>query len=468
MFVHRAPAVNRSGVTASSRKFPASLGIPHALTAATVRPLLREGALLILVALAAVLVLRGPSVGQPFSVDESRWIATSRYFWITFVEGDLFGPAWQPNYLVYTHPPVARYAIGFGLWLQGWQPDQLNGRYDSLQSRAFNERAGNVPGPDLLLAARRVTFVFAVASVVLVYGVGRILGGQVAGLAAAALALVNPLLTTVWTRALAESIVAAFGLLALALALRVMPKVGTPGTRGWLPLAIGAALALAAATKLNGALGALGLGLVTAVQQGQALLRSRRTLGLRSWVDVGLSGVVVFVAVNPLLYVAPADRVVGLIQHRQDEMEFQRSVFTSQAVPDDLGSRVARVARRTFDTYATPKGPLPLSADAVLVPAGLAVLAWRTLAELRRGLAGPAFLFLCWLAASYAVVTPNLGFDSSHYFAPLVTLNVVTAGVAVAVVGRAVVRLVTRLRARGSGGPEPVSAPDQNVQAPVT
>ena len=98
-----------------------------------------------LVALAAVLVLRGPSVSQSFSVDESRWIATSRYFWITFVDRDLFGPAWQPNYLVYTHPPVARYVIGFGLWLQGWQPDQLNGRYDSLQSRAFNDRAGQRP-----------------------------------------------------------------------------------------------------------------------------------------------------------------------------------------------------------------------------------------------------------------------------------------------------------------------------------
>ena len=46
---------------------------------------------------------------------------------------------------------------------------------------------------------------------------------------AATLALVNPLLTTVWTRALAESIVAAFSLLALALALAVMPYVATLG-----------------------------------------------------------------------------------------------------------------------------------------------------------------------------------------------------------------------------------------------
>ena len=460
MFVHRGSAVNPSGITALSRRttLPSRLGGVDALAA---RPLLRDVALVMLVAVVAVLVLRGPSVNQPFSIDESRWIATSRYFWITFVERDLFGPAWQPNYLVYTHPPVARYLIGFGLWLQGWSPDQLNGRYDSLQSRAYNERAGNVPDLDLLWAARRVTFVFAVVSVALVYVIGRILAGPLAGLVAVTFALVNPLLTTVWTRALAESIVAAFGLLALALALQVMPKVGTPGVRGWIPLALGASLALAAATKLNGALGALGMGAFVAVQQGLVLLSVRRTVGLRSWIDIALSAMIVFVAVNPLLYVRPVDRVVALIQHRQDEMQFQRSVFTVQAVPDELSARVNRVTQRTFETYATARGPLPVSPDLLLVPIGLALLGWRAIVDLRRGQAGPPLLFLCWLGAAYAVVTPNLGFDSSHYFAPLVTLNIVAIGTAVAAIFSTSARLVRRLQRR--------RAPDrrQKVQAPI-
>src|SRR6188508_921104 len=136
MFVHRRPAVNPSGVTALSRRSPLPFRFSAQFTGLAARPLLRELAILVVVAVAALLVLRGPSVDQAFSVDESRWIATSRHFWITFVDRDLFGPAWQPNYLVYTHPPMARYVIGFGLWLQGWSPDQLNGRYDSLQSRA--------------------------------------------------------------------------------------------------------------------------------------------------------------------------------------------------------------------------------------------------------------------------------------------------------------------------------------------
>jgi hypothetical protein len=461
MFVHRRSGVNGSGVTALSRTSPVAFRVRELLFKFGRRRFLRDLLLVLLVALASVFALRDLSRSQPFSIDESRWIATSRYFWITFVDRDIFGPAWQPNYLVYTHPPVARYLIGFGLWLQGWSPDQLNGRYDSLQSRAYNDRAGNIPDLELLWAARRVTFVFAIAAVTLVYLVARKLGGVLAGLAAVAFVLVNPLLTTVWTRALAESIVATFSLLALALALRTMPYVGVSGSPPWLPLAVGGAISVAAATKLNGTIGAIGMGVFAMIQQFQSLVRTRRTAGLRAWVDVALTAIVVFVVVNPLLYVNPAERIVGLVQHRQDEMEFQRSVFTLQAVPEDLWLRVHRVIWRAFESYATPPGLLPISPDLLLVTFGVGLLAWRSINDFRRGWSGPSFLFLCWLVATYAIVTPNLGFDSSHYFAPLVALNTITIGVVVEATFRALARPAGRLRG--------VRSPDasQNVQAPV-
>jgi 4-amino-4-deoxy-L-arabinose transferase-like glycosyltransferase len=356
---------------------------------------------------------------------------------------------------------VARYIYGFGLWLQGWNPDQLNGRYDSLESRLYNLREGNIPSEELLQAARKVALVFAVASVALIYLVARQLGGILAGLAAVAVTLVNPLLTTVWTRALAESIVAGFGLLALAIAIPVLPNVAQLGRWAWTPLVIGAGLALAAASKLSGGIGALGLGLFALVQQGLAVRDTRRTRGARAWVDVTLMAVVLFVAVNPLLYLMPIQRAVNLVQHRHDEMEFQRSVFASQAVPDELGARVQRVWRRAFDDYATPGGPSPLSPDVVLVPLGVAVMASQSIRELRRRAPGRAFLVLSWIALTYFVITPSLGFDSSHYFAPLVTANVIVGGVALAAIigfawrfGRA------RLRLRRPDG--------QNVQVPST
>src|SRR5215212_1088477 len=180
MFVHRAPAVNPSGDTASSRSAHEHRSWGAWLIGLGWRRIAREVLLVAAIVVLSTLVLRGQAISQPFSVDESRWIAASRYFWYTFVDRDLFGPPWQPNYIVYTRPPVARYVIGFGLWLQGWSPDRLNKRYDSLETRLWNEREGNVPGDDLLQAARRVTLVFAVTSVVLLYGIGRQLGGRAA------------------------------------------------------------------------------------------------------------------------------------------------------------------------------------------------------------------------------------------------------------------------------------------------
>jgi hypothetical protein len=172
--------------------------------------------------------------------------------------------------------------------------------------------------------------------------------------------------------------------------------------------------------------------------------------------------VIVFVAVNPLLYGNTGDRIVGLIQHRQDEMQFQRTVFNTQAVPDDLESRVRRVAQRAFDTYGTPRGTLPYPPDAVLMVAGPAVLTWRAIAELRNGRSGASLLFLFWLGTTYAVITPNLGFDSSHYYAPLVTLNAITSGV---FVGAATIE-IAQLAGRARRGRQSIR--HQKVQTPTT
>jgi 4-amino-4-deoxy-L-arabinose transferase-like glycosyltransferase len=420
-----------------------------------------EAVFLIVVATAAVMVLRGPMTSQRFTIDESRWISTSRYFWITFVQRDVVGPVWQPNYVVLTHPPIARYVIGFGLWLQGWTPEQLNGRYDSLQTGAYNARAGNIPSTRLLAAARRATFPFAVGSMVLVYVIGRMLGGRMVGLAAAILALANPLLTTIWTRALAESILAFFSLLALALALRVLPKLTTVHVRPWLPVALGASLALAAATKLSGGIAIVGLGVYGLIQQVLALTRTRRTAGVRTWIDVGLAAVIVFIAVNPLLYPSPVVRTLALIQQRRDEMEFQQDTFESQAVPDGLIEHAGRVAFRVFVTNATPRGPLPLSPDVVLASVGCLILLTRARRDLKDRLAGPGLLFLLWASAFYAIITVNLGFDSAHYYAPLVTANMICSGIAIGAGVQMAVLAVRRRRwsLRRTG---------QNTQIPAT
>ncbi|MGE3910680.1 MAG: hypothetical protein AB7K36_15060 [Chloroflexota bacterium] len=400
---------------------------------------LAEAVLLVALLILTLAVLHWQKNDQDFSVDESRWISTSRYFWITVLDGDVFGPDWQPNYLVLTHPPVARYIIGAGLWLQGWTPEMLNGRYDTDRSRDFNRRQGNIPTRELLDAARRVVYVFAVASTLLLYPICRQLGGllagpiagAVAGTTAILLALANPLLATLWTRALAESVLAFFTLLALLLAMRVAAWAAGVRTPFAWPLGLGLSLGLAAATKLSGVLGGAGLALFVVLQYAMRCWQDRRWPGFGPWLDAGMITVLVFVLVNPLLYPNPAMRTVMLFEHRRDEMQQQALGTPRLAVPNDLGVRAALIYERTFEDYGTFQEWLELPLDAVLAGAGLGLMlfaTWRTLRQ--REVPGPLTLLLCWTAATYIISTVALGFDSSHYVALPVLLAVILEALA--------------------------------------
>jgi 4-amino-4-deoxy-L-arabinose transferase-like glycosyltransferase len=400
----------------------------------TLRPASRRLDLLLVVAVAltAWLVLRGPSDQQEFSIDESRWISTSRYFWTTFQEWDLAGPTWQPNYLVLTQPPVARYVLGLGLALQGWSPDQLGGRYDNFRDREYNVRAGNVPGPELLAAARRVNLLLAVGVVLLLYGIGRVIAGPVCGLLAAGLALANPLLSTLWTRALAEAPLGLFSLLSLLLAMLAARR--TLWQPGGVPLYVGAGLALglAAATKLSGLLGALGLANFALLRVGTAPGRRWKSEAL-GWLLLGTVAALTFILLNPLLYPDPIGRTLMMLDHRRLEMQVQQRRWPDDAVPPVLTDRAAVVAERVFVDWAglprLPLGLLEVSVTALGVGASVSAIA-RRCDDGRR--LGPRALLLNWTLLLYTGAIANLGFDSSHYYAPLVTANTLLQAIGLA------------------------------------
>jgi hypothetical protein len=407
--------------------------------------------LVVALAIVAIGVLRERAQNQPMSLDESRWIATSRYFWTTFVDWDLFGPDWQPSYVVFTHPPVARYVIGFGLWLQGWSPDQLNGRYDSERSREYNARAGNIPSRELTQAARRVTLCFAVGATLLLYVVGRSLAGPVAGVAAVVLALGNLLLATLWTRALAESVLVFFCLLALVLAAR-LARVDDRRVRYAWPVGLGIAVGLATATKLSGALIGFGLLLFALLQTAIRSWTDRRLRGPGLWLDAGMAAFLTFVAVNPLLYPNPALRGLLLFEHRRDEMELQALGTPRLAVPEDFSVRAGMMVNRTFVEYGTLQNRLGVPLDVPLAAVGLAVVAFSTWRSLRRReTLGPQTLLLCCTISVFAVSIATFGYDSTHYFVLPLTISVLLEGVAVAQLVRLSLRASTGLVRRRTG-----------------
>lgn len=405
-----------------------------------------EIALVLGLAIMTVLVLRHQSTVQGVTVDESRWIATSEYFWITILDRDVFGPDWRPNYIVLTHPPVARYLIGFGLWLQGWTPDQLNGRFDNDHNFAWNRAAGNIPSPELLADARATVLVFAVGAVVLLYLIGRLVAGPVAGATVVVLTVWNPLLSTLWTRALAEAMLAFFSLLALLLAMLVAPRLARgkpiPGTT----ILMGSALALATATKLSGVMGVLGVAMFAVLQAASELWHHRRLPRWPGWLDAALAAIIVFTAVNPLLYVDPIGRTLMLFDHRLDEMEDQAAGAPRLAVSSEPSARIQLVQRRVFNEFGTISERTEVPVDAALAIVGLATTILATWDALRRGAPpGPLTLLLCWSVSTFTISIAALGFNSTHYYAPLVTISVMLGGIAAATLVRWTPRVVRLL-----------------------
>ncbi len=423
-------------------------GAPTAGRWRLTRAALAEAVVGVALLVSTLAVLGWHADDQDFSIDESRWIATSRYFWITIIDRDLFGPDWRPNYIVLTHPPVARYLIGFGLWLQGWTPEQLNGRYDTFRSRDYNRQQGNIPGPDLLDAARRVVLVSAVGATMLLYPIGRLLGGPVAGAAAVGLALANPLLATLWTRALAESILAFFCLLAFLLA-ALVARAGRGRPPYAVALALGALIGLSVATKLTGVFVALAVGMFVLVQRAAFWRADRRWPGPGVWLDAMLGAILIFVVVNPLLYPNPVMRTAMLFEHRRDEMLAQAQGTPRLAVPPEIGARAALMYQRTFAEFGTVQAWTRVPADALLAAIALGVVAlssWRSLRQ--AAVPGPSLLLLTWIVATYVISTVNLGFNSSHYFALPVLLAVLLEAVALAALVSGAVRIIARLLER--------------------
>jgi hypothetical protein len=139
------------------------------------------------------------------------------------------------------------------------------------------------------------------------------------------------------------------------------------------------------------------------------------------------------------------------------------------AVPDDLSVRSGLTYRRVFEEYGTMHSRIGLPLDLPLATVGLAtalIATWRSVR--RRAPLGPRTLLLCWTVAIFVVSTVNLGFISSHYFAPQVMISVLLEALALATLltGLAgVVRLLQRRAIRSTVRPAsvdpPATAPDQ-------
>src|SRR4051794_37391175 len=207
---------------------------------------------LVLFVLAAVGLLRAAET-VPFHGDESEWINAGRYFRYIFLDHDVTSQVWRPSWLNRDQPPVGRYIIGGIVWASGTDPATVNKTYAWERDYQANLREGRVPEPAILLPVRRTMAIVGALSIVLLFVVGRLVGGTLTGAVAGLAAIGSPLLQTYFVQARTEALLALFSTLGLVALLLAGGRYRTTGTIPGVGWSVGPLLGLALAIKLTAA-----------------------------------------------------------------------------------------------------------------------------------------------------------------------------------------------------------------------
>ena len=390
-------------------------------------------------------VFGGAAHSGAFHGDEGDYILTARYFDYLFVQHDVTRPEWGDGYWTHTQPMLARYLVGGSLWVGGYDLAKVPGRYRWGRSLEENRLEGRVPEAPLLFQARAPMAVMAAGAVGLLYVLGRVLGGPLAGLAAAALALASPFAQQYLVRAVNDAPLVFCLLLGLLLAI-----VGARrGRAGGLPtrwaVAVGAALGLGLGAKLTAV---LSLAAVLGWAALAALLAARRRPASapgdrlrrawaagRGWVLAPVVGVALFVLSDPHLYPNPLLHTAHLFQDRAEEMVNQQRVSPGDALLNPLDRPGYVLGGSLIDGTWTGSHGLPF--EALLAGLGGAALLLRTWRGWRQAGLAPVEGFVALTAVVYFAGT-SLGLlvPWPNYYLPTLLIGSLLSGLGISAVVR--------------------------------
>ncbi len=401
----------------------------------------------------------------PFHPDESTHIYLSQDFdrlvWqlnpasVTWQAED--APADMRRYRL-LEAPLSRYLIGLSRTLSGQRATSVPVDWNWSAAWDANVAAGALPSDPLLVAARLPATLGTVFGALLIFGIGRRVGGLVAGVSAAALYATNGELWLHGRRAMSEGLT----VFAVLLAVWVIVRFGRHAA------VVGGAVALAAAAKLTGvallpaALLAVGVnfwGRWRALAGAAALLLA--------------SFVVVSWLLNPALWAAPGAGLAAMLAARTQLLAEQTATLRAASGPvvDGPAQQVTALlyhlyfAPLTFwevPNYAAATAPAeaayqaqtwqvwfhaaPWSANLpagalllMLTLAGLALSAWR----LRRPGAGAllpeerrALLLLAAVSVGMTAAVFVIPIAWQRYYVPLLPLVCLWSGVGLAALAR--------------------------------
>lgn len=304
---------------------------------------------------------------EPIFVDEAAFLSQA-YFGDLFFAGRWDSPLWL-EYPAFDLPPLPKYLINVSLRVHG------EARPDRRWAREWyrNSHEARFVTPTNLRAARVPSVLMGMLGCVSVFSIGVTCGCRRIGVLAALFLTISPLYALHARRAMgdvpAESLVlatAAVGLMLLRRSWRGGPivarTVALASLAGWLA-------GLAVLAKLNGGLGLI---LVAAWMMigaiASPLPRGEKYRMVFAPASIGLTALLVFVALNPFVTARPRKPGIGpligetiparlwaVIEHRVGVSREGQTAFPRDALPT-LGQKAAVLAVQGFGRFG-PMGP---------------------------------------------------------------------------------------------------------------
>lgn len=324
----------------------------------------------------------------PFHIDESHWIGTS-YMFEAYFKGEFWSEAWRENQHTVTNPPVPRYFIGISRFLAGYRIPDLNRAWEYDHNRNFNVRRGAMPSDGLLWWSRLPMALLAVLSIWIGFLFVKATRGRLAGYIWIIFGIASSFLLLQTRRAMAESSILFFVMLAALLCWRALKNMENQPTgipwRAYIYMALsGICIGLAGEAKINGLSVALGIIAATAliIWRQYISLSSKLQRGLTLGLLITLTTTGAFLGAYPYLWPDPLGKTVHVFENRLDEMAYQASQQHGSVAIKTIDQRLTIIPVRIFDDYAIFHFPGAVFLNLALTLLGVSLL----LAQLWRGL----------------------------------------------------------------------------------
>ncbi|MCB9453445.1 MAG: glycosyltransferase family 39 protein [Anaerolineaceae bacterium] len=312
---------------------------------------LGRSTLLAAVWLAALMAYILTGVGNvPFHGDESTQIFMSRDYAYQFIQHDLSQIAYSVNpaspteqHLRLLNGTINKYAVGFAWQLAGYTLDDINNQWDWGADWDYNQANGHAPSSGLLTVSRWPSALFLAAGVVVMFVLGRKLGGFPAAYLASLYYAQNPVLLLNGRRAMMEGSFTLFSLLTVLAGVWFIEK---PDWKRGLLVGIAGGLALASKhTALFTVVAIWGGCGVYALLPVFSKSVSRRFSRILPLLLASLVAAGIFLGLNPAWWDNPVSRAGDVLALRADLLHIQVDVFGGYA---DFGDRLAGFGRQSL------------------------------------------------------------------------------------------------------------------------